>query len=293
MDIRYSGFKYRQEGELVYLLEQKEDMDRVIIEPVYEVNGVGCRTIVNTDTVFRKSVKHIELAAKGDVDCECLFSFLPSLVTIDLTNFDTSDVVDFDWLFNECTGLEEIDVTNLVSNKARYLRKMFFNCNKLKNIKGLYSWDLKSVEDISEIFAYCESLEEIDVRKWNVNNIEFMDSIFTNCKSITDVDLDCWDTQNVITMRGMFANCINLRNVRFKLDVSNVSDLSLMFYNCINLAKLDLCSFNTDKVVTAEDMIKGCCRLALVELNKERWKRAIERPCDWNQLKDRKVIKFK
>ena len=53
------------------------------------------------------------------------------LKELNVTNFDTSNVIDLSWLFLDWNSLEKIDVSNFVTDKVQNMSHLFENCGSL------------------------------------------------------------------------------------------------------------------------------------------------------------------
>ena len=126
--------------------------------------------------VFNKRMTNLKGLFGG---CEMLYS-------IDISNFDTSNVTDMEYMFScceqlkrikgieklktnkvinmkgmfeECIGLEELDLSNLDTSKVTDMALMFSNCVKLKRIKGLENFNTNQVINMQAMFQQCIGLE--------------------------------------------------------------------------------------------------------------------------------------
>ena len=50
------------------------------------------------------------------------------LKSIDLSRFDTSNVKNFQGLFEECNNLKSLNLSNFKTSKVKSMLHMFFNC---------------------------------------------------------------------------------------------------------------------------------------------------------------------
>ena len=58
-----------------------------------------------------------------------MFSWCSSLTSLDLSNFDTSKITNFDFMFKDCSKLTEITVSNKwVVGTSASTDSMFNNC---------------------------------------------------------------------------------------------------------------------------------------------------------------------
>ena len=117
----------------------------------------------------------------------------------------------------------------------------------------------KTIEDMSYMFAGCETLIKVDFSSFNTQNVTDMKDMFSGCLNLIKIDLSSFNTQNVIDMRCMFNFCQNI----IKIDLSsfntqNVTDMRCMFNFCRSLIKIDLSSFNIKNVTNVNRILIGC-----------------------------------
>ena len=67
-----------------------------------------------------------------------LFSGYTSLISLDLSNFDTSNVTDMKNMFYDCSSLTSIDVSNFDTSSVTNMGQTFRNCNVI-NLRTLQS----------------------------------------------------------------------------------------------------------------------------------------------------------
>ena len=101
---------------------------------------------------------------------------------LDLTMLDVSLVEDMSNLFSICYSydLESIDVSNWNVSNVEYMIGMFYECSSLESI-NVSKWDISKCRNISGMFYGCSSLKSIDVSNWNVSNVEYMIGMFNGC----------------------------------------------------------------------------------------------------------------
>ena len=56
------------------------------------------------------------------------------MTSIDLSNFDISNMEYMEGMFEDCISITSLDLSNLVNNNNTKMSYMFFGCNKLKYI---------------------------------------------------------------------------------------------------------------------------------------------------------------
>ena len=68
------------------------------------------------------------------IDMNSMLYGCSSLKSLDLSNFDTSQVTDMGWMFYNCSSLESLDLSNFDTSQVSDMNSMFYNCNSLKSL---------------------------------------------------------------------------------------------------------------------------------------------------------------
>jgi len=135
-----------------------------------------------------------------------MFIGCDSLINIDLSNFNTQNVINMSCMLSECKSLININLSNFNTQNVIDMSEMFCKCESLINI-DISSFDTQKVVDISGLFGDCYSLKNIDLSNFNTQNIKDMRSMFIGCKSLSKVNLSNFTTQNDTDMSFMFVDC--------------------------------------------------------------------------------------
>ena len=143
------------------------------------------------------------------------FNECTSLFSIDLSNLDTSNVIDFGFIFNGCNKLKEIKgLNNLNTSKVNNMKSLFQDCNELEYL-DLSNFDTSNVIDMSGMFNLCYKLKEIKgINILNTNNVIYMNLMFQCCHSLEYLDLSNFNTSKVTNMGYMFNNCYKLKKIK-------------------------------------------------------------------------------
>ncbi len=105
--------------------------------------------------------------AKMRSDTMRLFQGMSNIVTIDLTDIDTSEVSNFKSFFNGATNLKSITGT-INTDSAQDTGYMFNNCYALTEV-DLSGFDASNVTDMSYMFYKCSALAEVDLSGLNAS----------------------------------------------------------------------------------------------------------------------------
>ena len=96
-----------------------------------------------------------------------------------------SKIKNLSQMFYKCEELISLDITKWDTSKIINMSFLFSNCSSLKSLPDISKWNINNVVDMSYIFENCSSLKSIpDISKWNTSNISNMSSIFANCSSL-------------------------------------------------------------------------------------------------------------
>ena len=79
---------------------------------------------------------------------------------------------------NEITEDDEVkSITIILDNKTRSLKKLFSGCDIIKKISFI-RFNITDINDMSEMFFYCKSIEELDLSNFKTENVTNMKSVF-------------------------------------------------------------------------------------------------------------------
>ena len=139
-------------------------------------------------------------------------------------------------MFNGCSSLISLDVTNFNTAKVTDMRYMFYSCSKLTSL-DVTKFNTEKVTNMSYMFYNCKALTSLDVTNFNSENVTNMNWMFYNCSKLTSLDVTNFNTENVTNMSFMFSGCSTLTTiyVNDKFVIDKVTNGSYMFENCTNL----------------------------------------------------------
>ena len=98
------------------------------------------------------------LGTKTITNLAGVFSGCSSLRTIDLSSWDTSNVIIMSRMFNQCSSLKELDLSSFSTESLTSIHYMFADCQSLRTIYVGDGWNLR--EDIVgfNTFSGCKEL---------------------------------------------------------------------------------------------------------------------------------------
>ena len=216
-----------------------------------------------------------------------LFYKCESLISLDLSNFNSKNIVNMRSMFFGCNSLSNINLSNLNTQNVNDMSNMFFGCKSLTNI-DILNLDTQNVVNMRFMFNGCESLKSINLSNLNTENANDMSLMFFGCKSLTNanlsnlknqklfdissmfngceslinIDLSNFNTQKVNFMNSMFQDCKSLKSLDLSdFKTQNVKDMSNMFFECESLTNINLLNFDTQNVSNIICMFYGCKKL--------------------------------
>ena len=115
-----------------------------------------------------------------------MFYNCSSLESLDVSNFDTSNVTLMNHMFGQCSKLKSLDLSNFDTSKVTDMMYMFYNCSSLVDL-NLTGWTTDNVTTIERMFTSCSKLRYLDLSDWNSSSITGYSSIFSSCGSLQEV----------------------------------------------------------------------------------------------------------
>ncbi len=195
---------------------------------------------------------------KKVVSMNQMFYDCSNIITLDLSEFNTSNVFDMERMFIGCTSLTSVNLSSFNTEKLVYASKMFENCVSLQSL-DLSSFKTDKVKTMSGMFDGCSSLTKLNLKSFNTKNVTDMTSMFSNCSSLSTLDLSNFNTTRVKYMESMFYECSSLSSLDLSsFNTSMVNDMDYMFKGCSSLTSLDLSSFDFANVADMYNILDDC-----------------------------------
>ena len=186
------------------------------------VNGITVNYTGNK-CYMEEKINNVTLIFNEQIStCGYMFYYLTNIIEIDLSNFNTFEVINMTSMFSRCLNLEKINFGNINTSSLKNMYSLFKDCINLTSI-DLTIFDTSYIQDMGAVFSGCSNLEKINFGNISTSSVNYMDYLFSGCSKLLTLNLSTFDTSQVRYMNGMF-------------------------YNCSNLKYLDLSSFNTSKL---------------------------------------------
>lgn len=167
-------------------------------------------------------------------------------ITLNLSNFNTSNVVNMKGMFKDSSRITDINMSSFNTSKVTDMSEMFYSATSLPTI-NLSSFDFQNVTDMNSMFFQLPNLQAVIASRFNTGKVTNFKNMFWRA-SITSLNTAGFETQSAINMSGMFygTRIPNLDLSSF--NTQNVTDMSGMFGETEYTVKLYLTNFDTRNV---------------------------------------------
>ena len=113
----------------------------------------GCETL--------ETISGLEYLNTANVEfMDHMFEGCSALTSLDLTNFNTAKVTYMNNMFEGCSALKSLDLTNFNTAKVTYMNNMFEGCSALTTIYFSNKFVTDNVSNGSDMFTGCKSLKD-------------------------------------------------------------------------------------------------------------------------------------
>jgi len=220
----------------IYLNEQKIDFCYE-----YKFNNIGNNII---KLIYRRNLINIK---KIFYDCS-------SLISLNLSNFNTNNVTNMSYMFSNCYSLKTLNLSNINTYNVTNMSSMFFKCSSLASL-DLSNFNTYNVTNMSNMFEKCCALTSLDISNFNTYNVINMNRMFFKCSSLKFLNLSNFNTSKVIDMVCMFSKCSSLNSLNLSnFNTNNVKYMKHIFFHCSSLNYLNILNFNNNKVINMINM---------------------------------------
>ena len=239
-------------GQKVYFLDNYEHyLNNYPLENLKELNKSNTKLFINEKEYkyqnyfvpSEQGIYTIRLVFNILIkDCSFMFRCCEIINSIDLSSFNTSEVINMSYMFFNCHYLTSINFGSFNTTNVKEMSSMFYNCNNLYSI-DLSSFNTNNVNSMAYMFYDCDNLYSIDLSSFNIKNVNSMSYMFYHCNNLNSIDLPSLDNNNINT-DNMINGCYNLKKIKAKK--------KYIFKNMYNLddnnnksLKRNYCLYNT------------------------------------------------
>ena len=148
-----------------------------------------------------------------------LFCGCRNIIEIDLTRFNTINVVEMTGMFKDCSSLISVNLKGFVSY-ATHMGQLFLGCSSLTSL-DLTSLIGASALYIDSMFNGCSSLVSLNLTNFNGQNVKQLGNMFTGCKSLVSIDMSSFRPTGLTWMDNVFKECTNLQYINLQSVYTN------------------------------------------------------------------------
>lgn len=244
----------------------------------------------------------------------CSFMFVDINVSeIDLTEFDTANVVNMDYMFlkadleerlkvNSSTNtqansadrniltlntegvtsmsgmfkdckVKHLDLSSLRTHNVTDFSDMFYNCDSLIDL-NVDGFDTSNAEDFNGMFHGCHKLTQLNVKHFYVNSVLHMSYLFSGCRRLKVIDLEGWDFSQVSDANEMFGYCRKLEKIIANFNFNMIKGMAFMFDCCTKLSEIDLTHSDLSHVFDFGYRFFNCEGLKKISFSQGVWQKA-------------------
>lgn len=134
----------------------------------------------------------------------CMFYGCSTLKVLDVSNFDAQFVKSTWGMFRYCSGIQSLVFgKQFNTSKVQGMEYMFDSCSGLTSL-DLSNFDTSSVESMSYMFCGCSKLVTLRISNFNTSNVVDMQRMFNGCIALNEIDFSTWNVGNQTNAKDMF-----------------------------------------------------------------------------------------
>ena len=129
------------------------------------------------------------IVTKPLINIDSMFLCCRSLISVNLSNFNSNNVTNMSCMFRNCSSLNSLNLSNFNTNNVKYMNDMFYGCSSLTSL-NLSNFNTNNVNNMNHMFYKCSSLTSLNLSNFITNNVKYMSYMFfglnKNCKIETN-----------------------------------------------------------------------------------------------------------
>lgn len=147
---------------------------------------------------------------------DSLFSIAKNMKTLTFAKgIDTSKIESMKYMCNYCSSLVSLDLSSFNTNNCTSFYGMFYSCSSLGSL-DLSSIDTSNCRDFTLMFRGCKSLGSLDLSSFDTSKCTIFSSMFELCSSLVSLDLSNFDMSKATSYDYMFNGCNKLTHIKCK-----------------------------------------------------------------------------
>ena len=167
------------------------------------------------------------------------------LISLDLSNFDTSSVMDMSGMFFGFFYLKSLNINKFNTSFVQDMRFMFSYCISLISL-NISNFDTSLVTEMTGMFAGCTSLISLELSSNFIStNVRTTAYMFSRCYYLISLDLSSFNPSLIVISRFMLSYCKNLEFI-------NLTNF------CLNYDRLEEEEYYLDMFILTQDFLVYC-----------------------------------
>ena len=143
-----------------------------------------------------------------------------------LSDIDVSELDDLSSIFDELYKMEVVDISGWDTSNVIYMNDMFAECEDIKKIIGIENLDVSKLQCANAMFYGCQNLVELDLTNWNPMSLQRASYMFYNCSNLKIIkNIENWQLPNIKNVRQMFDKCDKLDVDLSNWDLTNIKNV--------------------------------------------------------------------
>jgi surface protein len=200
-----------------------------------------------------------------------MFNGLYKLEELDISGWDLSNVTTINLFYNMGLNTSFVTPLKITAKKVKFPAngyQMFAFLTRIGEI-DLENADFTNVTNMECFFYYLNVLTKLNLKGIDTSNVTNMKELFRNNPLLEEIDVSSLNTSKVTNMQYMFAELKKIKKIKGldKLDTSKVENFNYMFQYCNELEELDLTTIDTSSAKTMLSPYDGLIKITKLDFS--------------------------
>lgn len=143
---------------------------------------------------------------------------------------DTSNCTSLANVFNGNTAIKSINVSNWNTSNVTTFGALFYGCRNLSEIKGIENFNVSKMTNCDGVFRLT-AITSLDLNKWDVSQCTTLAQLFREIPNLTNLYIDQWNTSKVTNFSNCFLSLPKLKTIDItNWDFSNATNVAQIFH---------------------------------------------------------------
>ena len=184
---------------IYYHIKEQEDLSHMFD---------ACENLISLDL---SELDYSNVIYINHLCCNC-----PNLKKIIFNKHIQSNIVkDMSYMFYNCEKIISINLSNFYTSNCKDMSCMFYGCKSLSNL-NISNFDTRTCEMMNYMFYNCETLTSLDLSNFYTNNCENVSHMFCGCKSLLRLNIQNFDFSTIINKENFIEGCSSLTEITIK-----------------------------------------------------------------------------